>query len=601
MILEKNLEALYNRYGYLKDFTPSFNCTIEVTEAKNGELTLKYKDKFIHSKYNPTRESDKIIRELESNNLYILGGIGLGYYLSALINRGDNGTIIIYEPSIELFSSLINSIDITNFINNPRAIFIVGPHWESIIDFLSGKRVKKVSYIPLTQRVALDLELFTPMEEYLKKYNRRVDINKNTLKKFGKLWVKNQCMNLQAMGYKGDISNFFGTFNGKPGIIVSAGPSLEVAIPHLKALKERFVILAVDTAYKTLIEEGIEPDFVMSIDAQYWNARHLEGVKSKRSILIADPSIQPAAIREFPGRVYFTKSNFPLGHYFEGFREPLTKIASGGSVSTTIWDFSLKLGLSEVYIVGQDLGYPGHITHYKNSYFEKRMINLCNRLNPIENQSFNYIFGGYPTEITSNTSKKIISDKRMKIYIEWFNEQVKNRSIRSFNLSPNGAKLEGIPFKDIKEILDYPRIREDLDKLIDSWFIIDSKTHLPNLLKGAMVIEKELNSLTNLGKRALNLSRSIKWEYQRSKPIDKLLIELSKIDSEIVNCGYSSLLSFIFEPIIDEITKEITKNPYQALLNSIKIYENLSRTGELHLKQLNYSIKNIELILKDAR
>lgn len=599
MILEKNIEALYYRYSYLEGAIPKFDNNIVVEDTRSGDKTMIYKNTYIHSKHNPAREANKLLRQIDKNNLYIFAGIGMAYLLEELVQREPDAIMVIYEPSLTLFSTLLREKDITNLINNQNLYFIINGQWQLIMEFLSGKRVKKVTYIPLLTRTKHDEVFFTPLEDYIKHYNNRVEINKNTLIKFGKLWVKNQCLNLPSMGYKGDISKVFNSFSGIPGIIISAGPSMELIIPHLKKIRESFVILCVDTAYKSLLEEGIEPDFVMSIDAQYWNARHLEGMESHHSILIADPSIQPAAIRPFKNRVYFTKSSFPLGQYFENYREPLTKIASGGSVSTTMWDFSQKLGLSEIYIIGQDLGYPGGVTHYKNSYFEKRMINICSKVNTIESQSFKYIYDGYPISIPSNNGKNILSDKRMKIYTEWFNEQASLGQSPGYNLSPNGCKIDGIPFINIEQIISYPKKRDEINKLLQKLTKKETTLYIPGLLEGAIKIKEILLKITEIGNKALYIATKINNEYKKNRPVEELLKQLNLQDQKIIREGHSTLLSFIIEPFADSITKSSELSPYEALLESLTLYKNLVFTGELHIKHLNNSIKNMKLLLKD--
>ncbi len=328
------------------------------------------------------------------------------------------------------------------------------------------------------------------------------------------------------MGYKGDISRVFNKFNNIPGIIISAGPSMELIIPHLKKIRDSFVILTVDTAIKSLIDEGIEPDFVMSIDSQYWNARHLEGLKTEKTLLIADSSIQPSALRSFEDRVYFTRSTFPLGQYFEEQREPFPKIASGGSVSTNIWDFALKLGLKEIYFIGQDLGFPGGITHYKNSYFEKNMLINSMKLNPLENQSFHYIYDGYPTSVISNSNKTIISDKRMAIYIDWFEEKLKLNNITNcYNLSPNGCKIDGMPYKDVESILNYTACRDSINLILSNLKTRENHYYLQSILNAAMEFKDKLSEVISLGDDAIKLCELIELDYKSRNNIQDNLIK----------------------------------------------------------------------------
>ncbi|OQY39875.1 MAG: hypothetical protein B6229_02950 [Spirochaetaceae bacterium 4572_7] len=595
MIYKKNIELLKTR-GINLDNNKT-DPTFIIEKSKSGDLTLKIDGLYIHSKHNPIREAEKIAKQQQKCDLIFIGGFGLGYVVEAINREFPDTKIIIYEPSVDFFNEALKQRDFSEIINSNNIEFLIGHLPESIKYFFQPQFIKTITYIPLLNRVKVDNALFTAVKNSIYLYLDRVEINKNTLRKFGSLWVKNQCKNLPMMGYSNDISDIFGKFSDIPGIIVSAGPSMELIIPHLKRLKESFLILAVDTAFKSLLESGIEPDFVMSIDSQYWNSRHLESVKCEKSILIADSSIQPSAIRSFSNRVYFTKSSFPLGEYFEKERPPLPKIASGGSVSTNIWDFAQKLGLSKIYFIGQDLGYPGGITHYKESYFEKNMLTLSNRFHPLESHSFNYIYNGYPTYVESNSGNRIISDKRMTVYINWFKERIKVLNINNcFNLSPHGCKIPGMDLIEINTILNMPQKRESIENIISLLENRDNNLYLPKMLNAAYNFRNNLNNITEISKKALNLGTLIENMHYKNMDTRQDLIRLDNFDKKLILSNHSQTLSFIIEPFIQQLTKLDNLTPLEALKASILLYEKLLSTGKLHLKYLNHSISTIESI-----
>ncbi|MGL1894168.1 MAG: DUF115 domain-containing protein [Spirochaetaceae bacterium] len=599
MILDKNLEVLLHRYpGFTRDILTK-PLELKIVETRGGELTATLNGLFLHSKYDPIREAKKISSSQPDSDLYIFGGFGLGYQIVELCNLKKQSTIVIFEPSKELFLKALEVRDYTELFLNPYIHFIVGEYPESIKNFFIPRLIKTISYIPLPNRTKIDSEQFSKVEESIRIYLARLKINRNTLLKFGKLWVKNQSKNLPKMGYKGDISRVFNKFNNIPGIIISAGPSMELIIPHLKTLQNKFLILAVDTALKSLLEEGIEPDFVMSIDSQYWNARHLEGINTKKTILIADSSIQPSALREFKDRVYFVKSTFPLGQYFESKREPFPKIASGGSVSTNIWDFSLKLGLSKIFFIGQDLGFPGGITHYKNSYFEKNMLTCSTKTKPLETLSLAYIYNGYPTTVTSNSGYQIVSDKRMGIYIDWFKEKIALNSITNcFNLSPNGCKIAGMNYVNISELLKYPDCADSIGTVLEVLKDRDENHFLPEVLTAAEEFRISLDKVIILANRATALCHKIEKNFHRGIDVNNDLNILTNLDNKIIGLNQSQTLSFIIEPFIDEINESENSTALDALIVSRELYKKVAYTSRLHIKYLEQSINKIKVMVK---
>lgn len=593
-MIDSNIQSLYKRLPYLLDYTVKEDSLLEIVPSKKGDPTAIYNKLYLHSKYDPVKEAVKIAKELEKSNLIIIGGFGLGYHVEEIVKQQPDSTIVVFEPNMDLFMEAMKLKDFSFLINSKNVYFLISQNIQTIKDFLVPRLIKKAIYIPLNNRVKNNEELFFGISDILRLYHERIRINRNTLLKFGKLWVKNQSKNLPLMGYKSDITHIFGKFHDIPGIIISAGPSMELIIPHLKKIQDRFVILAVDTALKSLLEEGIEPDFVMSIDSQYWNARHLEGVKTDKTILIADSSIQPSALRFFEDRVYFTKSTFPLGQYFEKVRSPFPKIASGGSVSTNIWDFAQKLGLSEIFFIGQDLGYPGNITHYKNSYFEKNMLTSSNRIKTLETQSFFYIYNGYPTTVLSNSGEEILSDKRMGIYIDWFKEKIALNPIKnSFNLSPNGCKIEGLKYRPIKSLLDYPKNRVQITNIISVIKKRDNYYYLPQILEAAIHFKENLELVVKLGQKAFNLCILIEKNFHNRLDINNQLKELTILDNKIVSYNHSQTLSFIIEPFISQITESEQGTALEALQLSGRLYNKIVTTGHLHIKYLNQSIYEI--------
>jgi hypothetical protein len=63
-------------------------------------------------------------------------------------------------------------------------------------------------------------------------------------------------------------TRLFGAFSGYPGIIISAGPSLRRNVDLLKGLRDRALLVCVDTAYKVCSRRGIIPHIVMTLDAR---------------------------------------------------------------------------------------------------------------------------------------------------------------------------------------------------------------------------------------------------------------------------------------------------------------------------------------------
>jgi len=99
---------------------------IPVEIAANGEPTLKLRGLAIHSFRDPAKDGENWARRaVAEHNLPQTGkvtvlGFGLGYHLKGLANLGVSGTVI--EPDLDLFSTALENLDLTDVLVNFRII-----------------------------------------------------------------------------------------------------------------------------------------------------------------------------------------------------------------------------------------------------------------------------------------------------------------------------------------------------------------------------------------------------------------------------------------------------------------------------------------------
>lgn len=115
---------------------PESTLDLKIEKSQNGELTLSALTKdmvriYLHSKYNPTKESVKIIASWEirktDTNVLVLG-FGLGYLPLAVLERLEPAqNLFIVEPSIEVFLCGVECIDLVPILKRPNTKFFIGP------------------------------------------------------------------------------------------------------------------------------------------------------------------------------------------------------------------------------------------------------------------------------------------------------------------------------------------------------------------------------------------------------------------------------------------------------------------------------------------
>ncbi|MFQ3619406.1 MAG: 6-hydroxymethylpterin diphosphokinase MptE-like protein, partial [Spirochaetales bacterium] len=449
------------------ELTPS---GIDSFRSKNGEVTGVLQGITLHSRFDPSREAEQIVKQSIPKDVsdVVVLGFGLGYHIDALVKFFPSLYLWVMEPDFSLFRACLELRDISSLLLNPRVRFFLGEevsHKEVLLQNLEEVKATIFKFRPTFE---LHSSYFSSIEENFKRIQNRRQINLNTLARFGKLWVRNLSQNLPRFLQWGGIEPLEKRFCKLPALILAAGPSLDPVLPYLKKLWERFLIIAVDTSLAACLRTGVEPDFVVVMDPQYWNTRHLDRLSCKNTRLVSEPSTHPSIFRKIQTKTYLAGSIFPLGKYLEKHLGRRSALGAGGSVATSAWDLARFLGCNPLVLVGLDLSFPQKRTHFRGSFFEERVFSLCTRLKPEETFFFSYLQDGGPHWVPSNNGSKVLSDMRMKLYRDWFELQAKAYlEVKTLNLSAQGARIRGIETVEMDTLLQYPICRADLNKILN--------------------------------------------------------------------------------------------------------------------------------------
>ena len=307
----------------------------------------------------------------------------------------------------------------------------------------------------------------------------RDSVNTATHRRFGQRWVRNFSHNMSAIcDYPGisRLSNFAVAANQPlPVFLAAAGPSLDKIKPLLRDIYERCVIVSVDTNLRFFIKNGIQPDFVLVVDPQFWNSRHLDRcVREKDNLqtaLIAESAVYPPVLKLPFKHKFLCGSMFPLGMFIEKRVDPKTRLGAGGSVASTAWDFARFLGAQEIWIAGLDLSFPNLKTHFRGARFEEISNSSSNRFNPVEKWIVRALRDGFPFKAPSVHGGQVTTDRRLSLYATWFEAQfAQNKQIQNYGLFHEGLAIKGLQQSDSQNLLSLPKRREEIDRRIQITF-----------------------------------------------------------------------------------------------------------------------------------
>jgi hypothetical protein len=190
------------------------------------------------------------------------------------------------------------------------------------------------------------------------------------------LLQENLATNWPLIGSCPGVGELFGRFEGGDAIVVGAGPSLTADIPKLGRAWEHSVVVAVDAAYKPLVDAGIRPHFTLTVDPYPDIPQCFAGLAHDGE-LVFSPMIDPAVLTTWTGarRVTFLSVDGALAP--EQARKGV--LFAGGSVMHPAVDLAVQMGCGRVTLAGADFGYSDGWSHAGGVVFRKHVGKLASR------------------------------------------------------------------------------------------------------------------------------------------------------------------------------------------------------------------------------
>lgn len=378
-----NLEVLKekkrNLYDYLLEAEEVLKTETEykmcMGEARNKSPIMsmcKGEGKvWLNSQYHPEHEAKMWSEGFSWNgyeNVFVMFGLANGYYIRALMREEEVDTIIVYEPCKELFYFVLHHFDMRDILESKKVLLSVEGLGEERFQYHLGTTLT-IRNMRMVQRGVYPYykELFyNSYKKYLKMIGI-VDKEKNTVFntvwRFWESWLHNFCGNLRFMKSSTIFENTSPAFDkNKPVIIVSAGPSVKDELEGLKAAKNHIPIIAVDRIVDFLMEQGIEPDAIFTIDAQYRKAlMNVEQVSHIPLIMSVTSSCE--ITQNHKGKKIWYSDNEFLVAVLRKLGKNIEWYETGTTVSSTAFGTFMGQGYKEIILVGQDLSFDGEFTH----------------------------------------------------------------------------------------------------------------------------------------------------------------------------------------------------------------------------------------------
>ena len=440
-----------------------------VQSAADGEPTAQLDGKMVHSRRDPRAEARRLVQtSCADETVALFYGVGLGYHAEEFLALFRRGIAVIIEPEPAMLRAALEARDVRPLLREDRLHFLVGQHPDALAVILRRYEHYRRTTIRLRSVYERNRDYYRSLDTVQQQFAARREINANTLRRFAGVWIRNLSRNVPLLTDGAGVESAAGRFEGIPALLLAAGPSLDLVLPCIEQLRQRALVVCVDTAAAALAAVGVQPDILVVVDPQWWNTRHLDRLSLDGTIVVSESSTHPRVFRLLQGKTLFAASLFPLGRYLEQSTRISGTLGAGGSVATSAWDLARLLGCRPVYCAGLDLGFPRNRTHCRGSFFEERAHTLSERTRPAAHHAFAYLVEADPYPVEANSGSQVLTDRRMAIYHWWFANQARiHRDCDSRNLSPDGVRIEGFAYAEVDELLSRPDRRSDIDRELE--------------------------------------------------------------------------------------------------------------------------------------
>jgi hypothetical protein len=367
--------------------------SLKFVTARNGSVVPAVHDGArltpLHSLYDPGRESRRQHESSERAGCMVFLGLGAGFQVTAALERPEVCSVLVVERSIETYRALMERLPLTAVLADPRVRLLAGTSGvrAAVLASWQPALMGGLRSVPLAPWCARHTSFFAAAARETQAAVEAVRADYGVQAHFGKRWFSNMLRNMEAAEKQGrEVPR------RSRACVTAAGPSLEAQLGQLAAARDGGILLASDTSLPALLQAGMPPDAVLSIDCQNHGYHHfLKGLPETTTLFLDLAS--PPFLARLTKRTFFVASGHPFAAYLGARWMELPGIdMSGGNVTHAAMSLARGLGAREITLFGADFSYPGGRSYCRGTYLHDLFHSRQGRLSPAESSFFSFLF-----------------------------------------------------------------------------------------------------------------------------------------------------------------------------------------------------------------
>jgi hypothetical protein len=455
--LARRIEALHRQPSYPVTASRSGPATLTLAPPEGGAIWL-------HSRFDPLDEARRLVDSIPALDkaAYFLQGFGLGYHVQSLFDRIPKDAFLwVLEPDLLLLRTALESTDFSKMLASGRVLFITQADKAQLFGRMmphSPALVLGFDLIPHPPSLRLQREFHEALQKLLEEFDSYCHTTISTLVINSKRTAENVAKNLHWYVATPSLSRLEGHYAGAPAIVVSAGPSLRKNKHLLKDAKGRAVIIAVQTTLQPLLEIGVEPDFVTSLDYHDICARFFERLpRNLKTELIAEPKATGHIFDLHTGPVSLLANDFAEKLLAE-MNLKKAHLPAGATVAHLAYYVAQHLGCDPIVFVGQDLGFSDGLCYAPGTSYEDVWRPELSRFCTLEMKQWEQIVRDRHIlrQVPDHQGRPTYTEERLFTYLQHFERDFAKATARIIDATEGGVLKRGaLPMKLADVLREY--------------------------------------------------------------------------------------------------------------------------------------------------
>ncbi len=423
---------------------------------------------YAHSRYRPREEAQALIAQQgrrapasapgrpdpddeddETEGLcFLVNGLGLGYLVAELEARYPRPLLIVAEDDLTVLKAALCVTDFSTPLRERRLTFLTSADKGTVHERLRPALTPimlglRLLASPYTSRwhAAFHAGVRSLVRDFVS-YSR---VQMYSLLRNARITCKNIAFNLPTYLSQPGVEVLKERAAGYPAILVAAGPSLARNFDQLAGLRDRAVLIGVQTVLKLMLSRGVPPHFVTALDYHEISAQFFRGIPDFGAvILVAEPKVSWHVLDEFRGRAHVLHAAF-ADDLLQAAAPPRAALPAGSTVAHLSFYLAQHLGCDPIILVGQDLSFTEALYYPPGMQVERIWAPELGRFMTVETKQWERIMrmrSGL-RRVTDIHGRPAYVDDQMFTYAEQFQADFLASRARVIHACEGGIPLAG--------------------------------------------------------------------------------------------------------------------------------------------------------------